>query len=132
MSDQDWTPVVITKRKTKSELLKSGERRILEKKPEAGANHHSSITGYEVRNLESTELVAPIRSDTIALQIQQARQIKSMSQADLNKACNLPLNTVRRYENGTAVIKQNELTAMSKVLGISIKKPKTIKKSIDE
>lgn len=132
MDDQDWTPVVIRKHKTKKESMKEGEK-TLAKKYDGGKNKQSGSAVSDLRTIEDDKITKLPHADrSLALQIQQARTEKKMSQTDLNKACSLPANTVRDYENGSAIIKQNELTLMSKVLGVQLKKPKTIKSKDDE
>jgi ribosome-binding protein aMBF1 (putative translation factor) len=132
MSTQDWNTVVITKQKTKKDLIKSGAK-TLEKKYDGGKNKQTSGAVQDLRTIEDDVITTLPHSDrSLSLQIQQARLAKqvgghTMTQSDLNKACNLPANTVRDYENGTAIVKQHELTAMSRALGVMLKKPKVAK-----
>lgn len=55
--------------------------------------------------------------------IQQARCAKkigekTMTQDDLAKLCSLDVSIIRRYEDGSAVVKRHELNKIGKVLGI--------------
>jgi len=53
--------------------------------------------------------------------IQQARQAKGMSQADLAKAINENSKVVQEYEKGSAIPNANVLGKMEKHLGVKLR-----------
>lgn len=60
----------------------------------------------------------------LRMEIQQARQRKKWTQKEFAQLCSLPLSVIRSYEKGTAPPNQNQLRAMSKVLGITLSNKK--------
>ena len=61
-------------------------------------------------------------SHNLQLNIQKARQNKSWTQKQLATECNLSVNIIKSYENGTAVPDYKHLQIMSKKLGVTLKK----------
>lgn len=56
--------------------------------------------------------------------IQEARVKVGLTQINLAQQCGLPKEVIRDYENGSAVIKQNELDKINRTLNLQLKKPK--------
>jgi len=129
---QDWTPVVLTKSipKTKNEQIKSKNVEIktvnkTSKDPNILLNS-SDANNYDPENI--SKLV--VSSHDLGLSLQQARVAKGFkSQSDLDKACNFPANTTKTYENGTAIVKPNEISVMNRILGVKLPKLKKEKKT---
>lgn len=125
MNGQDWTPVTIRKHKTKKELIKSGQTTV-QKKIDGGSNIQQK-QDKNLYKLDGDEITAPlVCTKELSLTIQQARLAKKMTQKDLDRACCFSPNTIANYEKGTAIINQNYLDKMSKILGVILKKPKKI------
>lgn len=55
--------------------------------------------------------------------LQQARIDKFPTQKDFANRCQLPLNIIKDYENGTAQYKPSEVNKMARVLGITLCRP---------
>jgi putative transcription factor len=130
MSDQDWNTRVLKKdvKLTTDQKLKTGE---LAKVSRTGLNKSSgkSILGSKDANDFDPENISKLPTSTLELKhaIQEARKNKKMSQADLDKACNFPRNTIRDYENGKAVLVPDQLNKMNTVLGVKLPRPKKTK-----
>lgn len=127
-SHQDWTQVTLKPKKattkpTKSKTLNNTSTATIEKKINSGKNTQGNSINAAVieRKLDEGELPIPKISAALKAQISQARQEKGWTQKQLAAACNLTENLVKDYENGKAVPKTNELTKMSKALGVSLK-----------
>lgn len=129
--NQDWKPVVLSKKKnptnlTQTELvkqLKTGAvtREIKEK--QGGSKNTQYVSDINARKLEENEIGRHQKpSHNLSTQIQQARNAKNLTQTQLNALCNFPKGTVANYENGSAIINSMELQAMSKHLGVILKK----------
>ena len=48
----------------------------------------------------------------------------TMTQSELDKACNFPKNTVRAYENGTATVIPEQLNTLNRILCVTLPRPK--------
>lgn len=122
---QDWATVNIGK-STKTPLsqqIRNGtvKRDIVEK--QGAAKNTQSSAEINARKLEENEIGHhPTPSHSLAIQIQQARTAKKMTQDQLNTACNFPKGTVSLYENGKAIVNNTQLQTMSKQLGVTLKK----------
>lgn len=89
-------------------------------KKNAGKNKQSQP---DHTNFDNEDCAPPAKvSHSLKMQIQRARNDKKMSQKDLATRCNLPLNTIKSYENGTAVPNNQHLNKMRSVLGVRLKK----------
>lgn len=108
MEHQNWKTVVLRKNKPNKD-----------KTPHI--DPHVSML-KKIEDVEIAELPRPSRE--MAQKIQQARLEKKLTQKDVDRMCNFAPNTVSKYENCSCVIKQNELNILSRVLGISIRRPK--------
>lgn len=120
---QDWTPVVLTKPKSVEQQLRDGTATKIIKDKQGAAKNTQVTSDISAKKLEENEIghhQTPSR--TLAIQIQQARTAKKITQEQLNTACNFPKGTVTLYENGKAIINSSELQTMSKHLGVTLKK----------
>ena len=128
MEHQDWTAVVFKpkfKKVTKSSKAKPvGPVGTVEPKYNAGKNiQKPSVTMARKieEKVEQGDLTLPSVTRTLQLQIQQARQVKKLTQKQLAQACNLQETVIRGYENGTIVPNVQDLMKMSKILGVTLK-----------
>jgi putative transcription factor len=124
-SDQDWETRVIKKtsqKKTTDEKLKSGEMKKITRK---GLNKNSeTISSKSDNDFDPENITKPVTSTLeLKLAIQQARTTKKWTQFDLDKACNFPSGTTRDYENGSAVIKPDQLNKLNRALGVKLPRP---------
>lgn len=80
---------------------------------------------YEERQKQKGLVSITTCSRELSIQIQQARcaMQPNVTQKDLDKKCNFPPNTVRDYENGSANVIPKQLTVLSQVLGVQLKRP---------
>lgn len=125
MSDQDWAPVNVGKGSTITKQIQQGKltKEIVEKKD--GGKNNQLTSDLDPRTIENQEVGRlPTPNIELSTHIQQARMSKKLTQVQLNNMCNFPKGTIGKYENCSAVINSTELQAMSKVLGILLKKPK--------
>lgn len=122
---QDWETVVLKRKPTQSEAERSGITVAQEK---FGGNKNvqeTSTTGIaSSKKIENEEVAIPFSTVELGKQIQTARLKKKITQSELDKKCNLPVNTTQKYENGTAIVNSAQLQKMSKILGVQIKAPK--------
>ena len=121
---QDWEPVVIHGTKTKKDLIKSGDMQTVRRNTEN--KHNSNVLNKTAsHDFDPENTTKPtVSNHDLGLAIQRARAAKnSMTQSELDKACNFPKNTSRDYENGTAVIQHEQLNKMNSVLGTKLPRP---------
>ena len=71
---------------------------------------------------EDVSLKPKTVSHDLKLQIQQARQAKSLTQKQLATQCNMAESVIKSYENGSAQPNGQELAKMSRILGVKLKK----------
>jgi len=143
MEGQDWTPVVIRKKKltgaeaksnsTINQAFRSGQAQTV-KKHNAGSNKMMTAgAGKNAAKLENEteELHHETVNFDLRRLIQQGRIAKKLTQAQLAQAINEKLQIVQDYENGKAIPNGQILNKLSRVLGISLSnrpKPKPKKK----
>lgn len=123
--NQDWAPVVFNgngRPQKRSEIMKNTTA---VKKWGAGKNTQgvsSSTRKLETFDDEDSTFHLQTVSLDLQRQIQQARSNKKMTQQELATACNLPLSTIRDYENGKAIPNGQILSKIGRVLGTILKK----------
>lgn len=110
MDHQNWKPTVWNKTK----------RPKITHPP----NHVSKAKKIETKAEDGDYNVEKV-SHTLKLQIQKARQANKLSQKELATKCNLPLSTIKEYENGKATPNPSILSKMSRILGVKLKKVKS-------
>ena len=101
------------------------------KKPQvvyATHNQPETIRGKELDKFEKEDKADKKLTITpnqgLAVQIQQARMAKKLTQSDVDKLCNFPVNTTKCYENKTIVVAREQLTLLSNALGVQFKMPR--------
>lgn len=123
MSFQDWKPVILHRSKTKEQKLADAQRKgetVVKSRVNGGKNSQSTPVNF--KDLEDDKIrEIPHISKELGLAIQQARATKKMTQKDLDHACQLPVNTTRDFENGSALVDHRILQKMSKALGVTLK-----------
>ena len=107
MQHQDWCTVVFTTPRPPTVSAQT-QRPIGNKK-------HLEL-------LHATDAVKPEKSSLpTRLNIQKARMAKGMTQKNLANAMNLKVDVIQNYESGSAVPDKRTLSAISKVLGQSLR-----------
>jgi len=119
---QDYQQVILRRRLTKEEEMQRGNT-VTEKKYTSGTNHQSS-SAVDFRKLENEKVTLPYSTAQLGKSIMQARTAKGIKQSDLDKSCCFPANTVRDYENGSCIVKQDQISKMERALGVKLPRPK--------
>ena len=118
---QDWKPIVLTKTKTAAEKKKSQGTTVVKASP----NNQNNGTEKDVlRKLEEDEEFRPkVVTREIAQQIIQARLSKTWNQEQLAHASQIPITTIKAYENptSTTTLNQQFINKISKATGVVIK-----------
>lgn len=124
---QDWKTVVIKGKASREKQQKEKKQNNPLMKNNAGKNKNTS--DINTKKLDETE-IDKIETVSLSLskQIQQGRLKKKLNQKEFAKKLNMPQDTIKKYENGTAIPKGNEMQKMSKLLGIILKKNSNKKK----
>jgi ribosome-binding protein aMBF1 (putative translation factor) len=118
--DSRFDPIILTKPKT-TVITNQVHTRF------GGKNTHTQ-EDTDMRKIERGEIKLATSDKELAHKIQIARISKKLSQDQLNKECSFPPNTIRNYENCTAIAKQSEIDVLRKKLGLNdLHKPKAIK-----
>lgn len=107
--DQDWTPVVLEKRKS--------------------VTLSKAIPVNKVEKEKKEDKPLPTVTVEIKIAIQQARMNAKMSQKDLAAKMCVPIGVIHSYENGTAIPNNAFLARIEKVLNTKIPRLKKIKES---
>jgi len=101
-------------------------------KPATKVQPPSASQINKVSNFDPDSITAPTQSTLpLGSAIQQARTSKQMTQADLDKACSFPRNTVRKYESNETVYNAAEVNKMAGVLGVTLPRPQKPKKPVE-
>ena len=107
MSHQDWEPIILRP--------KYVQKPQTEHKPQPVSNT------LKVENkVDEGDLSVNRVSHNVKLEIQKARLAKGLTQEQLANKCNMPVATVRSYENGTAIPLAHQLSKLRKVLGVPL------------
>jgi len=126
MEHQNWDPCVIRPKPkpAKKTVLGLTPGAVSEKKYNSGTNQNTqSVDAKKIeQQVEDGDFEVQKVSHDLKMQIQQSRVAKKLTQQQLATACNLQVAIVKSYENGTAVPNQQQINAMSKVLGVTLKK----------
>jgi ribosome-binding protein aMBF1 (putative translation factor) len=123
MTDQDWKTITFhTKKKkvTKTQATRVDQTMIRHKAGSNSQQHVTSANRIEAKD-EVGDYTLPKVTHNLQLQIQQARAAKNWTQKQLAQACNLPMITIRDYENGTALPRHSDIRQMSQVLGVTLR-----------
>jgi ribosome-binding protein aMBF1 (putative translation factor) len=122
--EQDWTPVVVRKIKTRVEQIRSGEVQAVKKiETKTNTQTHSDIN---LRKLDEADNIVklPEISRDLANAIRDARLIKKLTQDQLNKQCGFPINTVGNYEKCIGLPNSQYINMLSRKLGVQLKNTK--------
>jgi putative transcription factor len=110
--DQDWTPVVVKRRKTAA----TGAAGYQSQNRGAGSSHLRIVEESDVPLPPAKRLSAAGKTAII-----QGRLAKKWSQEQLNKECNLPPGIINAIEAGRAQPSGAQLNAIARVLGVVLK-----------
>jgi len=79
---------------------------------------HSSLHSQSMHKLEEAD--GPIKLKTLSMEMRQEitnrRVSKQWTQADLNKFCSFPQNTIRDIESGRVAPNQHQLSMLNRIL----------------
>ncbi len=123
MSSQNWIPVVLKKKISKTTEIKKGNF-VTEHKQSDETIHQRSLSS-KLENDEDFKL--PIVTHELKIQLQQARNQKGLTQAQLANKCQLPVKIIQDLEKGTGIIHSAHLVLINKILDTKLKKPKVSK-----
>jgi hypothetical protein len=131
---QDWEPVILQKKRTDKDIIKSGGGTVV-KKNVSNSNSNKVDNGKSANDFDPEHIKKPptsniemgkaIERGRMAKKIIKNGEEKSMTQADLDRICNLPPNTVKNYENANSdtVVIPAHLLAIERALAIKIPRP---------
>lgn len=124
MSYQDWKPVILNKSRPPAIIE---QQKLANKKKLNSGKNSQSMQDINRRKLENDDSYkfSTVTHD-LKTQIQQARQNKKMTQAELAQKCNLSLRIIQDYEKGIGVVNSAHLSKIGKILDVQLKKPKAI------
>ncbi len=122
-SHQDWTPVVFNKatdiskpkpKKSKTSSTKTAPRIT-----------PSGIPAWQLESMadkgeDKMKLKTP--SANLIKKIRDRRQELNLTQKEVANRANLQQSIIASYENGTAIVNQRQLSAIGRVLGITLSK----------
>lgn len=133
MQYQDWDNVVLKKHDTVHQKEKKSNeidspslvRRQTSNSPGVKVNSKKVIHEFDPENIS-----APTTSThELGIAIQQARIAENnklkmnLTQTELDNLCSFPKNTIRDYENSSAIINPEQLNKINRVLGIKLPRP---------
>lgn len=127
--EQDWTPTVINARSKPAShnknasinaALRGGEA-VSEKKYAGGTNKKSSDVNMRKLDDETEQLHHDTVPLTLSRRIQQARQTKGMTQAQLAQLIAEKPAVVNGYEAGKAIPNNQQLGKMERALGVKLR-----------
>lgn len=136
---QDWEPVVLRKRATttnkKSANDGTGTKTVLRNSsPNANATNtvkHPKNILNDSTNPDPETLPTVLMTNTnLSSAMKTARNSKimpnglPMTQSDLDKASQVPKNTVRDYENGSAIYCADHVNKIARTLNVTLPRPK--------
>lgn len=117
----DIEPVILRRKPTKQEQIKNGDVQIVKKQ----TTNKQNVT-QNAKKIENEEVQLVKATHDMSIAIQAKRTELKITQKEANDRCQLPPNTLAKYENMTAIVNQNELTKINKGLGLQLKKPKIV------
>ena len=117
---QDWNTVVLrksSKQLKKQNLNKNNDKKVSNKKPNSNKLESKKIVA------DDGEVNAPDKiSHSLRIQIQQARNARGWTQKELATQLQLPITTIRDYENGKAIPNGALISKIGRKLGVKLKK----------
>lgn len=132
--DQDWTPVVITKKVT---TKPTSEAALAKAKASGDVETVKKYSGPAVPNAQKLDAeTTDFHHQTVTLDfqmaLQQARTAKGWSQKDLAGKINEKATVINDYESGRAIPNQEIIGKLSRVLGVKLPKLPKVKKTKDD
>lgn len=133
---QDWEPVIIRKRTAKTgtdqKTSSKNDPRTVLRNTSPNASSTVKVPKSVLDDSADPETLPTVlmTSDSLSTAIKKARNAKlmpngtPMTQSDLDKAAQVPKNTVRDYENGTAVYNSDHVNKIAQTLGVTLPRPK--------
>jgi len=123
MDHQDWTTVVLGKKKKQAPKPgQPGYQDIVVKSTQTNKQNKPQISSSKIeQKMEEGTFELPKVTHNLQQQLQQSRQAKNLTQKQLAQACNMTESVVKSYESGKAVPTQQDLDKMSKALGVRLK-----------
>jgi putative transcription factor len=117
---QDWDTVVLrksAKQLKKQNSNKNNDKRVSNKKPNSNKLETKKIVADdgEVNALDKV-------SHSLKIQIQKARNAKGLTQKELAIKLQLPVTTIRDYENGKAIPNGALISKIGRKLGVKFTK----------
>ena len=119
----DIEPVILRRKLTKDEEIKKGNVQTIKKPANVNKQNTQST---DMRKIENEEVQLMKSTHEMSLAIQNKRLALNLTQKQANDLCQLPPNTINKYENMSANVEQNELTKINKSLNLKLKKPKAV------
>jgi len=120
LNNPDRTVTVLRKHKTAAQIKKeesAGTKKPVSNKPDDGKPPPQQLAKFE-KNADEGNFALPKVPISLRNEMQRARGAKGWTQQDLARKLNLPLDTVRGYENGSVVPVGATLAKIKKCLGI--------------
>lgn len=132
---QDWEPVILRNRnpKTNSKQQKNAKGDVQTVLRNTTPNASSTVQlpktllhDFDPENVPTVLMT----SNNLSTSIRIARNAKlmpnglPMTQSDLDKASQVPKNTVRDYENGSAVYNSDHVNKIARALGVTLPRPR--------
>lgn len=117
----DTKTLVLTRKLTKEEKERNA---VVEKRHESKPNDNKNAPVASARKLEQNEVGHLPTAGEMGKEIQKARAEKKLTQDQLAQKCNLNVAIIKSYENGTAIVKQQELSLINKQLGLKLHAPR--------
>lgn len=110
MSHQDWTPVILNKRKDEKQKLS---------KSSSSSSSLSSVGFYKVTNDDDFKKTKYVSKNTSQV-IMSARSEKKMTQRELAQKCNMDVSIINEIERGTCVYNAMHVNKIQSILGVKI------------
>lgn len=142
MSHQDWTPVIISKNQKTGPIKdkdlnvarRKGENIVTEKKFLGGTNKATKNVCPNAAKLD--EDTGDYHVDRVSFEfskaLQQARQAKGMTQAQLAAAISEKQSVINDYEAGRAIPNGQLITKLNRALGVRLPPARAQKKKLDD
>jgi ribosome-binding protein aMBF1 (putative translation factor) len=132
---QDWEPIIIKSRKSKTNTQQSKNSKgdvqtvVRHTSPNASTTAKlpkSLLNDFDPENVPSVLMTSNNLSSAMRI-ARNARVMPNglpMTQSDLDKESQVPKNTVRNYENGSAVYNSDHVNKIARTLGVTLPRPK--------
>jgi putative transcription factor len=112
-------------KKDPSQIKPNKNQIITEKK--SSVNNRQSNSNVDLKQIENEKIKLPKVTREMSIIMQQKRNELKLTQKQLATKCNLKEDVIKQYEKGTAIVNQNDLTKINRVLNCDLKMPKSEK-----